>query len=365
MRISHHTHRFLIVIALTTCASTGHGAAVNDARPVSVLMQESPSVTITNGLIDATVAPPDPKAGFYRGTRFDWSGMITKLCYGGQRFYGPWFDQVSPSVRDFAYDGDTLIASTASAATGPAEEFDPADNPLGYDAAKSGDSFIKIGVGVLRRPDLSEYDHYRAYEILDHGQWHFQKNGRGSVIFTQQLKDLRSGYAYNYVKRIDLVPGSPRMIISHTLTNRGKLTISSSLYDHNFLTLDGNPTQTGLTLEVPFAIRSDVAAADATLAGNRVTLARSPPPHESIAFFVTGFGPTAADYRFAVSSADQRATVSVSGDTPIAKVQFWSIPRVVAAEPYIHIDVPAGQSIRWRYVYDYRAKAGAAAGCTD
>jgi hypothetical protein len=365
MRIVHCTRRWLMIIALTSAASTGYGAAIDDARPVSELLHESPSVAISNGSIDATVALPDPKSGFYRGTRFDWSGMITKLCRGGQRFYGPWFDQVSPTVRDFAYDGDTLVASTASAATGPAEEFDPLDNPLGYDAAKAGDTFIKIGVGVLRRPDLNAYDHYRAYEIVDHGQWHSQKMGRGSVIFTQQLSDPRSGYAYRYVKRIELLPGTARMIIAHTLTNRGKLTIRSTFYDHNFLTLDGNPTQAGLKLETPFAIVSDVTAANATLAGKQLTLARSPPTHESIAFSIAGFGPSAADYRFAVTSADQRSMVSVSSDAPIAKVAFWSIPRVVAAEPYIHIDVAAGQSVKWRYLYDYRAEAGTASDCHD
>jgi hypothetical protein len=353
--------------ALALCGSPVRAAAPEDARAVDILLRESPAVTISNGLIDATVALPDATRGFYRGTRFDWSGMITRLCYGGQRFYGPWFDRVSPSVRDFAYDGDTLIASTASGATGPAEEFDPTDDPPGFDAAKPGASFIKLGVGVLQRPDAGEYDHYRVYEILDHGRWRARQSGPRSVEFVQEIADPHSGYAYRYLKRIDLPAGKARMVISHTLENRGTRPIRSSLYDHNFLTLDDHPTQQGLLLAAPFAIAPGIASSDAAVAGRQLTLARTPAAHTSIAFAIDGFGPDATDYRLDITSADGRAMVSVSGDTPLAKVQFWSIPRVVAAEPYIRIDVPAGHSQSWRYVYSYQTAAAgqsAAPGCS-
>ncbi len=38
-------------------------------------------VEISNGIIQATIHPPDPTNGFYRGTRFDWSGVIGSLKY--------------------------------------------------------------------------------------------------------------------------------------------------------------------------------------------------------------------------------------------------------------------------------------------
>lgn len=42
-----------------------------------------PSTTISNGLIRAKVYLPDAKAGFYRASRFDWSGAIGSLEYKG------------------------------------------------------------------------------------------------------------------------------------------------------------------------------------------------------------------------------------------------------------------------------------------
>ena len=39
-------------------------------------LTESPQVEITNGLIKARLYLPDANNGYYRATRFDWSGII-------------------------------------------------------------------------------------------------------------------------------------------------------------------------------------------------------------------------------------------------------------------------------------------------
>src|SRR5262249_11443629 len=51
----------------------------------------APQAEINNGLLKAQLYLPDAQKGFYRGTRFDWSGVIGSLEYQGHRYYGPWF----------------------------------------------------------------------------------------------------------------------------------------------------------------------------------------------------------------------------------------------------------------------------------
>jgi hypothetical protein len=117
-----------------------------------------PEAELSNGQLRLKVYLPDAKAGFYRATRFDWSGMIGSLLYKGHEFYGPWFQRVDPSVRDFSYEGADIVASPCTAAVGPAEEFvTDANQPLGYQEAKPGGTFVKIGVGVLKKADDSAY----------------------------------------------------------------------------------------------------------------------------------------------------------------------------------------------------------------
>jgi hypothetical protein len=38
-----------------------------------------PEAGVSNGFIRARLSLPDTTKGYYRGTRFDWSGMITSL----------------------------------------------------------------------------------------------------------------------------------------------------------------------------------------------------------------------------------------------------------------------------------------------
>src|SRR5512146_2079582 len=73
-----------------------------------------PQATLTNGQIRVEVYLPDAGNGFYRGTRFDWSGVIASLEYQGHSYYGPWFDSVDPKVHDFRFAGTKIVASTCS-----------------------------------------------------------------------------------------------------------------------------------------------------------------------------------------------------------------------------------------------------------
>ena len=70
-----------------------------------------PSAEISNGQLQVKLYLPDSKNGYYRGTRFDWSGEIISLKYRGHEYYGPWFNRVDPKVHDYRYDGPEIIAS--------------------------------------------------------------------------------------------------------------------------------------------------------------------------------------------------------------------------------------------------------------
>ncbi|HKV38545.1 MAG TPA: hypothetical protein VJX67_04970, partial [Blastocatellia bacterium] len=157
-----------------------------------------PQAEITNGQIRLKLYLPDSTQGYYRGTRFDWSGAIGSLEYNGHQYYGPWFDRVDPAVHDYRYLGREIIASPCSGATGPVEEFQTNGAALGWDEAKVGGTFIKIGVGVLRKDD-AKYDYVKQYELVDPGQWTVERH-HDSISFIQELTNPSSGYSYVYRK---------------------------------------------------------------------------------------------------------------------------------------------------------------------
>ncbi len=135
--------------------------------------QDYPKATISNGLIHAELMLPDTPSGSYQGTRFDWSGIISSLQFNGHEYFGRWYEHHDPKIHD--------------AITGPVEAFQTNDKGLGYDEAKAGGTFVRIGIGTLRKPEEKDYRPYDTYEIVDHGKWTIRKH-KDRIEFTQVLK---------------------------------------------------------------------------------------------------------------------------------------------------------------------------------
>jgi len=310
-----------------------------------------PQAEISNGQIKATVYLPDAQRGFYRSTRFDWSGVIAGLEYKGHNYYGPWFTKSDPSVRDFVYRDADIVVSAQSGVVGPAEEF---QRPLGYATAKAGETFVKVGVGVLRKKDDTPYSAYNTYEIVDAGTWTSRPHA-DSVEFSQQVDDPRSGYGYTYVKTIKLTKGSPELVIEHSLHNTGRLPIETSQYNHNFLVLDGAPTGAEFAVSFPYPIEVS-RPPDAKLAEirkNQIVYLKTLEGEERVTFNIQGFGKEAKDYDVRVESRRTGAGFRVTSDRAPASIGFWSIRSVISVEPFVDVTAEPGKTTTWKYVYTY------------
>jgi hypothetical protein len=335
---------------------------------------EPPSAEIANGQIKAKIYLPDRNNGFYRSTRFDWSGVIGSLEYKGHVFYGPWFQKIDPAVYDFGYDDQGVVSAPFTAMVGPGEEFNTDGAALGFAEAKPGGTFVKIGVGVLRKPLAGEppvparptpanslppgaedrYDHSRTYTIVDPGKWTVKKN-RDSVEFTHELKDAPDGYEYIYRKTVRLVPGKPQMVLEHSLKNTGKNPIKTTVYNHNFFVLDSQGPSQDLTVTVPFQIESPRPPTVGLLEarGNQLVYLKTLTDKDRGTAAIRGFGDTAKDYDIRVENKTLGAGYHVVGDRPLSNIAVWSIRTVNAVEPYISISVDPGNEFTWKLTYDY------------
>lgn len=330
-------------------------AALLIAAPL-LIAAEPPSAAIASPDIKAKIYLPDAQSGFYRGTRFDWSGVVYSLTYKGHEYYGPWFTQTDPTVHDFIYKGTDIVAGPCSAITGPVDEF----RPVGYDDAKPGANFLKIGIGALRKPDSGKYDNYRVYDIAVPGKWSVKKTAN-SVEFTQELTDPSTGYAYIYKKTVALTNGKPEMVLSHSLKNTGKKAIETTVYNHNFLTLDKQAPGPGMSITVPFPIQAKRTVNEklAKIEGNKLTYINTLQDRDVVFTNISGFGKTAKDHEIRIESTRAGAGIAISADKPLESENLWSIRSVVAMEPFIAITIVPGQTFDWttRYLH-YTLPAG-------
>ncbi len=315
---------------------------------------DPPQVEISNGLVNAELYLPDATNGYYRGTRFDWAGVISSLTAQGHSYFGQWFTKYDPSVHDVAYDpaGKGYAASRNSASMGPVNEFTGVDRiPLGYAEAPVGGTFIKIGVGVLRKPDEERYSSHNNYEIVDPGTWTV-RSGKDRVVFIHEIS--HGDYGYIYRKTVRLVEGKPQMVLEHELRNSGRLPIETSVYNHNFFVIDNQPSGPDFEVTFPFELHAGRPMKDmATVEGKQIKYLRVLKNDDVVSSSIEGFGDSAADYDFRVGNRKTGAGVRVRGDQPLSRVFFWTIGSVFSPEAYNHMRIEPGQQSSWNLTYEF------------
>ena len=306
------------------------------ANPLSGQMDPGrfPRLTLDNNVVRMELYLPDPGRGSYRATRFDWSGIIYRVAYAGHEYFAYWKSTHNP---DFHED-----------LSGPAEGWIAPG--LGYEEAKPGEGFIRIGVGVLEKEEEEKYGAFKTYKILDHGQWKV-RHGKDWIKFTHKAKSAL-GYGYAYTKTIRLNKKEPGFTISHKLKNTGRKQIRTDQFNHNFFILDGEETGPNLEVEFPYDIStaSDLKGL-AKLDGNKINFLQ-PFDRTSVWMELKGFGDSADQHAFTVRNKRTGARVEVKLDQPLHAMNFWACQTTFCPENFIFIDLEPGKTFSWEA--DYR-----------
>lgn len=314
-------------------------------------MADPPQVELTNGLIQTTLYLPDISAGYYQGTRFDWSGAFKNLDHKGHSYVEQWFETYNPKLHD--------------AISGPVEEF----TAVGYTDAKPGERFVKIGVGVLRKPDEKAYAFARYYDVVNPGKWtvktHKERRSRSTgaipadaVDFTHELTDP-TGYGYVYHKTVKLTKGKPELVLEHSLKNTGQRPFETSVYNHNFFIIDKQPTGPTVNVQFPFAVKGEGKGFGSTIQtqGNRLIYSRELAKNEQVfSTGLQGFGPTATDYDIRIENQKTGAGVRITADQPLEKLVFWACSTTSCPEPYLRLRAAPGQTVNWTIRYEFYQK---------
>jgi hypothetical protein len=296
-------------------------------------MKQYPAAEISNNLVRMKLYLPDPEAGYYRGTRFEWSGIISSLKYKGHQYFGEW-----KSTHDPYFHEDL---------TGPVEG---AINPgLGYGEADAGEQFIRIGVGVLEKPDEKEYQWNHTYKAIDYGKWYIEK-GRDWIEFRHELAS-ENGYGYIYTKRIDLKKNEPGFTITHILQNTGSKHIETDQFNHNFFVIDRQTIGPGFSVGFPFKLRTDDDLKNLVKINNSEIVFTRNLTEGSIWLLLEGYGTDARDHKVTVKNAKTGAGIQFEVDRPLSRLAFWATTTTLCPENFIWISVAPGKEEKW--ISDY------------
>jgi hypothetical protein len=300
-----------------------------------------PKASISNGPVQAVLYLPDAQDGYYRATRFDWSGVIPCLAYKGHTYFGIWFPHYDPLLAD--------------AIAGPVEEFRSSDGALDYGQAKPGELFVKLGVGVLRKEDDSPYQYMHTYPFVDGGKWTVHAKP-SEVSFRQQLQSP-IGIAYDYEKTVKLDPHNPVLILEHSLKNTGTKTIDTEVYDHDFFMVDGTPSGPDMVVRFPFTPKPEKSMEPlAGIDGKNIVYRQELQGEQYVESYLSGYSTSPSDYDITVENQKTGAGVEQTGDVAMSRFNFWSIRTTLCPEAYIHLSIEPGQTAHWNIRYRFYAK---------
>jgi hypothetical protein len=233
------------------------------------------------------------------------------------------------------------------------EVFQTNHTALGFDEAKVGGTFIKIGVGVLRK-DSGKYDAFKQYELVDPGKWTIKIHA-DSVEFTQELTDPATGYGYVYRKTVRLGTGKPEMVLEHHLRNTGRRAIQGSVYNHNFLVLDKQPPGPDFSLTFPYQIHSPHPPNKelVEIRGRQVIYLKALADQDVVFTSLLGFSDSPQDNEIRIENRRIGAGMLIRGNRPLSDMHLWSIRSVLAVEPFVAMTIEPGREFDWDGTYEY------------
>jgi hypothetical protein len=319
-------------------------AAAEAAQPETA--DAFPQAVLANEHLRLTVYLPDAQNGYYRGTRFDWSGLVARVEFAGHTAFAEWRKPHNPNAHDHV--------------VGPAEEFGM-ESPLGYDEAQAGEPFYKIGVGALEKPADGAYKFHGRYRLRDAPAWKVTR-GEDRIEFVQELAGER-GWAYEYAKRITLDPERAAFTIHHALRNTGSKAIETDQYCHNFIVLDDEPVGPGYRVTFPFApTMAEGSLKEVAEFQGRDLVYMAPLPGGKAQWArLAGFEEKPEDNRVAVTNTKTGAQLEIGVSLPPTKVVYFAQQTAACPEFFVSIRVAPGEKLEWASTYQFEVVAPAAA----
>lgn len=267
----------------------------------------------------------------YKGTRFDWTGMIKEV--------------ILDNAHKFA-SKESLVEGIGSGGEGFYNEFG-IEEPIGYDDAKIGETFPKIGVGLLKKESKKDYDFFHTYEVEP-----FEieiKETNNSLELTSNTKGTR-GYSAKYVKKISLE--EDEMIIEYYLKNTGDKDIDTTEYCHNFTNVDDNPMGPDYEIEFSYPIDVDPKTIVGNFRVNNNKIQWDEAVKDTVYCKLKNFSKESGQY-FQVIHKPSGVGYRETSHFVLERVAIWGMSHVISPEAFVKIKISPGEEQTWKRVYKF------------
>lgn len=269
----------------------------------------------------------------YNFSRFDWTGKIRSVKYKGKEITGiERTDNVNEHHIGKGFYNEFGI-----------------DSPIGFEEAKIGDWFHKIGVGLLKK-ESHQYDFCKLHEILPAT---FSTKIYDNKVVLICKSALKNGYAYELVKEILIVDN--KFLINYKLQNTGDKIFMTNEYVHNFMAIDNEVM--GENYEVTFSFdlqptlfEESVNPENTVVIGMNSATFKST-PHDPF-FFSNLTGNAMVNASWELKNKSKKIKVGETVNFLTDKVNLWGWTHVISPEIFIKINLNPGESVEWLRTFE-------------
>jgi hypothetical protein len=343
--------RVLSIWVVATSFLLAWGTSPAEAQPLPV--HAGTRILQSGGLIVEVGDPDSPECRWNKGLRFSPVANVLRAELHGQEFlYSP------AGGGALTYLGGLPMEFDIGQ-----EAFQP--DPPGYNEGKSGDPFLKIGVGILRR-DGSAYSFSKNYPVVEQARttvtWQPDR-----AHFVQTLTGNANGYSCYLEEQV--IAKNDRLILNYLLRNTGSKPFTTEQYLHNFLCFRGRSVGPNVRLSFPYDFTTNPAVppwqpparARPLLAAAAAVYARVA---NSIEFLERATGvPKIWVYKpegyagpelCAVEHAETQQRIIAETSIPAAYVGIWTTDYQVSPEQFLLITLAPGEEARFTRTYTFR-----------
>lgn len=284
------------------------------------------SISLQNDVFKLTIAKPGE---VYQGPRFDWTGFITELTFKGHSFCVP----------------EKYVKEDNSGGIGFCNEFG-IDKPIGYEDAKVGEEFLKIGSGLVTKIADTPYNFFdiapiRGLQVIEE-----QETDKTYKIVTQ----ISDGNKYHVVLTKVIAIEGNLLTFHYSLENQGALKISTNEYNHNFIGIDQTTIGPNYVLTIPALQQLNSVVGDFQVDGQTITWDAKP---EGDFYAIVELGHKNETYNWEVKQLSSKVGVRELSTFPVAKAAFWGSAHVVCPELFIDVEVEPGAHMSWQRRYEF------------
>jgi hypothetical protein len=282
-----------------------------------------------------------PKSEVYKGARFDYSGMIYQIATKNHSFLPG--ELKKDNTQDNSYIPLGIIDEFGIGMNG-------LSSPPGYNKTPKNGSFIKIGVGLLKKETDEAYNFKHGYTILKRGKWFFSKK-ETAIAFTQKFISP-DGWGYLYKKEIQLCDNKSAFVIKYSLKNIGEKKIKTNHYSHNFISIDKYPIGKSYLIKFIFPLkflknRENILET----CGNKIIFLKNL-TKSGIWNEIKGYSNNFKQNQFYIENTFKNAGIKIACNQTIHKLHLWITQKAIAPESFINIEIKPQEIKNWESYYE-------------